>query len=120
MEESRVEIVQEYDDVMRPADDAIPMALFIVEAITNAMKYAFGPEGGVITVSLAVDDDGTTLRISDNGRGYDPSAPSDQESGRGLGSKLMNAFSRQLAASLNVDAHPDGGCRLTLHMPNTD
>ena len=55
MEESRVEIVQEYDDVMRPADDAIPMALFIVEAITNAMKYAFGPDGGVITVSLAVD-----------------------------------------------------------------
>jgi two-component sensor histidine kinase len=96
------------------------MALFIVEAITNAMKYAFGQKGGVINVSLAVDETGTTLKISDNGRGYDPSAPSDQESGRGLGSKLMSAFSRQLAGSLNVDASPGGGCQLTLHMPNQD
>lgn len=120
IEESGVEIVQDYDDVMRPADDAIPMALFIVEAITNAMKYAFGPKGGVINVSLAVDEAGTTLSISDNGRGYDLSAPSDQESGRGLGSKLMNAFSRQLAGSLNVDASLGGGCQLTLHMPNKE
>ena len=118
MEESGVEIVQDYEDVMRPADDAIPMALFIVEAITNAMKYAFGPEGGVITVSLSVDETGTTLKISDNGRGYDPSAPSDQENGRGLGTKLMSAFSRQLAATLEVEASPGVGCQLKLHMPD--
>lgn len=118
MEESGVEIVQDYEDVMRPADDAIPMALFIVEAITNAMKYAFGSDGGMINVSLAVDETGTTLTISDNGRGYDPDASAEQVNGRGLGSKLMSAFSRQLAGTLNVEASTGGGCHLTLHMPN--
>ena len=117
MDDSRVEIVQSYADVERPADDAIPMALFIVEAVTNAMKYAFGPAGGEIRISLGVDVDGTTLIISDNGRGFDPSASSETQNGGGLGSKLMTAFSRQLSAELTVDASIDGGCRLTLFMP---
>lgn len=117
MDESRVKVVQSYADVERPADDAIPMALFIVEAVTNAMKYAFGPAGGQIRISLGVDVDGTTLIISDNGRGFDPSASSETQNGGGLGSKLMTAFSRQLSAELTVDASIDGGCRLTLFMP---
>ncbi|MFT5776580.1 sensor histidine kinase [Hyphomonas sp.] len=117
MDESNVEIVQTYADVERLADDAIPMALFIVEAVTNAMKYAFGPAGGQIRISLGVDVDGTTLVISDNGRGFDPSTTSETENGGGLGSKLMTAFSRQLSAELTVDASIDCGCRVTLFMP---
>jgi len=117
MDESHVEIVQTYADVERLADDAIPMALFIVEAVTNAMKYAFGPAGGQIRISLGVDVDGTTLVISDNGRGFDPSTTSETENGGGLGSKLMTAFSRQLSAELTVDASIDCGCRVTLFMP---
>ena len=117
MDDSRVEVIQSYADVERAADDAIPMALFIVEAVTNAMKYAFGPAGGQIHISLGVDVDGTTLVISDNGRGFDPATTSETQNGGGLGSKLMTAFSRQLSAELTVESSLGGGCRLTLFMP---
>ena len=120
MDDMGVKVTQSYANVMRPADDAIPMALFVVEAITNAMKYAFDSKGGEIHISLATDENGITLEISDNGRGYDVAAVSGQTNGSGLGSKLMNAFSRQLSAELNVDTEEGGGCRLTLVIPSDE
>ena len=120
MDDMGVKVTQSYANVMRPADDAIPMALFVVEAITNAMKYAFDSKGGEIHISLATDENGITLEISDNGRGYDVAAVSGQTNGSGLGSKLMNAFSRQLSAELNVDTEEGDGCRLTLIIPSDE
>ena len=120
MDDMGVKVTQSYANVMRPADDAIPMALFVVEAITNAMKYAFDSKGGEIHISLATDENGITLEISDNGRGYDVAAVSGQTNGSGLGSKLMNAFSRQLSAELTVDTEEGGGCRLTLVIPSDE
>jgi nitrate/nitrite-specific signal transduction histidine kinase len=57
------------------------------------------------------------LTISDNGRGYDLNDLGDQENGRGLGSKLMSAFSRQLSADFRVETQPGDGCSLTLFIP---
>lgn len=117
IEELGVRITQSYGDVVRPADDAIPMALFVVEAVTNATKYAFDKGGGEIRISLTVDEAGITLKISDNGRGYDGATVAGQARGKGLGSKLMKAFSRQLSAKLTIDTQPGNGCRLTLVIP---
>jgi two-component sensor histidine kinase len=118
MDELGVKVTQSYADVMRPADDAIPMALFVVEAITNAMKYAFDSKGGEIHISSAADETAITLKISDNGRGYDVDAVSGQTDGNGLGSKLMNAFARQLSAQLTIDTKEGNGCRVTLIIPS--
>ena len=120
MDDMGVKVTQSYANVMRPADDAIPMALFVVEAITNAMKYAFDSKGGEIHISLATDENGIMLKISDNGRGYNVAAVSGQTNGSGLGSKLMNAFSRQLSAELTVDTEEGDGCRLTLIIPSNE
>lgn len=117
MEDLGVRVTQSYADVMRPADDAIPMALFVVEAITNAMKYAFDKTGGEVHISLAVDEEEITLKIADNGRGYDAATLSGQSDGSGLGSKLMKAFARQLSAELTIDTQEGKGCRLTLVIP---
>ena len=119
MDDLGVSVTQSYDDVMRPADDAIPMALFVVEAITNAMKYAFDKGGGEIHISLTVDETEITLKIADNGRGCDAATVSGQPEGTGLGSKLMKAFARQLSAELTIDTQEGNGCRLTLVIPES-
>ena len=116
MEAQNIGILQTYDDIERPADDAIPIALFLVEAVTNATKYAFnGTKGGQVVISLDSDNTGgACLRVSDNGVGFDTSASGGP---KGLGSKLMTAFARQLGAKLEIVSAPGQGSTISLYMP---
>ena len=116
METLNIRITQSYDDIERPADDAIPIALFLVEAVTNATKYAFGDEkGGEISIDLKHEASGNvTLTVSDDGVGFDSTGAAR----KGLGSKLMSAFSRQLGAELTIDSAPGEGTNIRLHMPD--
>lgn len=111
-----IRISQSYDNIERPADDAIPVALFLVEAVTNATKYAFGDEhGGNISIDLKKDAYGNvTLEVIDDGVGFD----SIGATRKGLGSKLMSAFSRQLGAELTIDSAPGQGTTIRLYMPD--
>jgi two-component sensor histidine kinase len=74
------------------------------ELVTNALKYAFGEEGGSIRVTLCVDPaigEGC-LTVEDNGRGMPAdAAPGTLGSrGGGLGTKLVEAFVSQLNGRL--------------------
>ena len=111
-----IRISQSYDNIERPADDAIPVALFLVEAVTNATKYAFGDEhGGNISIDLKKDAYGNvTLEVIDDGVG----CGSIGATRKGLGSKLMSAFSRQLGAELTIDSAPGQGTTIRLYMPD--
>jgi two-component sensor histidine kinase len=111
MTEAGISLVQSYAEIQRDADDAIPMALFIVEAVTNAMKYAFEDDGGEIAVNLSVAEAKVILVIRDTGLGYDTT-----DGSLGLGSKLMVAFARQLSAEFTTEARPGLGCSHTLVM----
>ncbi len=111
MTESGINLVQTYDDIQRDADDAIPMALFIVEAVTNAMKYAFEEDGGEVAVNLTADSETVTLEIRDTGLGYEV-----KDGSSGLGSKLMVAFARQLSSEFTTEAKPGQGCSHRLVM----
>ena len=111
MSEAGINLVQSYAEIQRDADDAIPMALFIVEAVTNAMKYAFEEDGGEVAVHLSLAGEKVILEIRDTGLGYDTA---DEDSG--LGSKLMVAFARQLSAEFTTEARPGLGCSHKLVM----
>ena len=111
MSEAGINLVQSYAEIQRDADDAIPMALFIVEAVTNAMKYAFEEDGGEVAVHLSLAAEKVILEIRDTGLGYDSA---DEDSG--LGSKLMVAFARQLSAEFTTEARPGLGCSHKLVM----
>lgn len=111
MTESGINLVQSYDDIQRDADDAIPMALFIVEAVTNAMKYAFEEDGGEVAVNLSANAGKVILEIRDTGLGYEL-----KDGNSGLGSKLMVAFARQLSAEFTTEAKPGQGCTHRLVM----
>lgn len=115
-DDRNIRISQSYENTERSADDAIPVALFLVEAVTNATKYAFDEDsGGEISIDLTHDAAGNvTLKVIDDGVGFDSSGASR----KGLGSKLMSAFSRQLGADLTVDSTPGKGTIITLYMPD--
>lgn len=112
MEESGIEVSQSYIDCDRKSDEAIPVALFLVEAVTNAVKFAF-ESGGKISITLTDLGDEVLLQIEDNGRGYVPA----ETVSTGLGSRLMEAFTRQIAARLVIDSAPGAGCRVKLFIP---
>ncbi len=97
------------------SDDAIPMALFLVEAVTNSMKYAFADQPGEITVTLERTDGGHRLSILDDGRGADLSDPAASPA-QGLGTRLMNAFAKQLRGKMTRSSQPGQGFRVELDM----
>jgi two-component sensor histidine kinase len=102
------------DDLEIDPDKLAPLALFAVEAITNARKHAYGESGGLIRVRFSVTADEVILEISDNGEA-DPEGLTNV----GVGRTLMTAFARQLRGQADVQAGVAGGvvARLTFPLP---
>lgn len=96
-----------------PVDYAVPLSLFVVEAVTNAYRHAF-PSGqkGVVTMEFKPEGDRATLTISDNGEGYDVDEKATQ-----MGTELMQAFATQVNGLLYVASTIGGGTRVTLSFP---
>lgn len=86
------------------SDQAVPLALIVTEAVSNAVKYAFpGGRRGTITVRLAATGDHADLEIRDDGVGI-PAGRVQTEAGTrdGIGIQLIRGFARQLGATLEV------------------
>jgi len=89
-------------------DRAISAALIVNEMITNAAKYAYqGRRGGKIWVTVAsADDDHFTISVRDEGAGLP--ADFDLRKAKGLGMRIIGAFSRQLNGTVTLRAHNPG------------
>jgi two-component sensor histidine kinase len=94
-------------------DRLAPLALFAVEAITNAQKHAFAHRGGVLSVSFVVRGDEAELAIADDGQ-----APDDALVTSGVGRTLMTAFARQLRGHAELVRNAKGGITARLIFPN--
>jgi two-component sensor histidine kinase len=105
------------DALVIDPDRLAPLALFAVEAITNAQKHAFAERGGVLTVNFRVHGDQAELEISDNGQ-----AEEDALTGSGVGRTLMSAFARQLRGRAEIVRNASGGvtARLLFPTPSLD
>lgn len=128
MEEADVELHWQLENVVRRSDDAIPIALFIVEAVTNSMKYAFDEDGGSIMIKLVRGEKEILLSICDNGQGpqaideNDPEhrAEFEHKSSGGLGSRLMTAFARQLKAKYSARYIDGTGYCIEVNIPHSE
>ncbi len=100
------------DTLVIDPDRLAPLALFAVEAITNAQKHAFAGRGGKLTVDLAVNLSEAVLSISDDGP-----ASEDAISGQGVGRTLMIAFARQLRGFSELVRNDKGGVTARLVFP---
>src|SRR6185312_8817496 len=92
-------------------DRLAPIALFAVEAISNACKHGLS-EGGHLTVTFRVREGHGDLVISDTG--YEGRTA---RLGVGVGRTLMTAFARQLRGEVTFKANPDGGLTARLIFP---
>lgn len=100
-----------------PPDQAIPVALFVNELITNSAKYSH--PGGKCEVWIEVDRVDTKIAVSvrDKGIGLPPKfEPSSQKS---LGMRLINAFAAQLGGVLEIRRH-DPGVEFILTFPSSE
>lgn len=94
----------------RPVDEAIPVALLAVEAVSNVYRHAFpGDHSGSVKVSLSRTDDIITLEVSDEGVGFD-----DATNQKMMGMDLIRAFAEQLNGNLIIVAVPYEGVTITL------
>jgi two-component sensor histidine kinase len=95
------------------ADHLAPLALFAVEAITNAKKHGLDHSGGVLGVTFRVRGDKAELSIADSGVAGMPPA----KVGDGVGRTLMTAFARQLRGEVRFTANQGGGLTARLIFP---
>lgn len=99
-------------------DRAVPVALMVNELVTNAIKY--GHPGGVgcrVRVRLMLEGRDLVLSVRDDGDGLPPDF--DVAKGRGLGMRMVRAFSRQLEATLTVH-RLSPGTEFVLRFPARD
>ena len=110
--QSQVQLVCDAASQIVPINNAVPLTLLAVEAVTTGYRHGF-PDGqfGTITVHFDIVDDYATLSISDDGIGYDPS-----ESTASMGGQLMEAFAQQLNGELGVVSTAAGSI-VTLRYP---
>ena len=101
-------------------DKLAPLALFAVEAVTNAQKHALQGPGGSLSVDFTLRDGEAELAIADDGGGTTRAVPEASQTA-GVGRTLMTAFARQLRGRMSLEPNASGGltARLVFPMPET-
>lgn len=96
---SNVKVTQDYASIIVDADDAAPLTLLVSEAVTNALKHVLqqGDGEAALSVLLTLEEENTAKLTVTNTTGAEP----DQE-GTGLGSRLIEAFARQLNGQVDL------------------
>jgi two-component sensor histidine kinase len=107
----RVHLKVRSDAILLYPEQAVPLALIVNEAVTNAYKHAH-PNGrsGEIQVSLERAEGGIRLSVVDDGVGI-PATPRQGS----LGLRLIRTFTQQLAGTVALDNAV--GTRLTITLP---
>ena len=106
------------DRLVIDPDKLAPLALFAVEAVTNAQKHALTQSGGKLTVEFTGRGPEAELIITDDGGGRN--APPDPEDIKGVGRTLMNAFARQLRGRCTLERNDQGGLTARLMFPTPE
>lgn len=112
------------ENVLLYPDQALPLSMLMAEALTNALKYAGSPDDTPAHIAIALWVEGDTEGAEEgdvvievtNSKGENALFDRDAqpaESMRGLGSKLIMAFVRQLEGTHTIEDTEDQ-YRLTL------
>src|SRR5690606_31254969 len=110
--EAEVTLRLEVEPTEVAADQAIPIALIVTEAVSNAFRHGFraGRDGTVLVEPKPAGDE-TVLVIADDGVGL--AAVEAQGAGTGgVGMTLITMLAKQIGARLAIEER--GGTRVTL------
>ncbi len=101
---------------LRPlsAEVLADLKLALTEAASNAVRHAYGDDGGVVQIVYELHEDRLAIEVSDEGEGFDP-----DEGGSGRGAESLSegglgiAIIRAIADELEIGPQPGGkGSRL--------
>lgn len=113
-----IDLTTTLDELHLDPDQAVPLSLFVTEALTNALKYIGNDDGKTPWLSVVLDaslDDFAFLTITNSTpREVDPNR--DDINSTGLGAELMEAFSEQLFGVYKATA-ADCRYQVTLKVP---
>ncbi|HXH16209.1 MAG TPA: histidine kinase dimerization/phosphoacceptor domain -containing protein [Sphingomonas sp.] len=105
------------DAILISADTAIPVGLLVTELVTNAIKYAYDDEGGVIDVKIRSADGRIILTVSDEGAGLPADFDLKTASRKSLGMRMIGSLARQLRGTITIENAAVGTCA-TLDVPD--
>ena len=108
-----------FDDLRLTPDQAVPMALLLTEAMTNALKYAGHTTGDLPQLSVSLHRLGATnavLEVANTLGGPLPPGMVSPIESTGLGGQLLVAFAQQLGGTIETKAE-DGMFRLRTSFP---
>jgi PAS domain S-box-containing protein len=94
-----------------PADIALCLYRITQEALRNAIKHSGARHS---RVELCGDEGGVSLRIVDDGAGFDCDTLKGQE---GLGLVSMRERLRLVGGAITIDSRPSAGTRIDVHVP---
>lgn len=109
---SEIEVEVESENVQEDLPDEIKISVYriVQEALNNAVRHSGGKSARVVIDSTP---GGITIRVTDNGRGFDP------ERTRGLGLLGIEERVKRLNGTFAVDSAPGRGATLTATLPLT-
>jgi two-component sensor histidine kinase len=91
---------------------AVPVALIVLEALTNALKHAFpAAGGGRIAIALRQQGDTVEITVADDGVGLAP------QNGRRSGTRLSAVLADQIGGELRLEAGSGRGTVVHLRFP---
>lgn len=96
-----------------PGETALCLYRITQEALRNIIKHSGAPHA---RVELCGSPDAITLKISDDGAGFDPVG---SDGNPGLGLVSMRERLRLVGGQIAIDARPAGGVRIDVRIPWT-
>jgi two-component sensor histidine kinase len=96
-------------------DPAVPLALFAVEALTNAFKHAYPPgRGGQIRVRLtSVEGGKLRLSVEDDGVGFQY-----EDVNASVGARLIKTFGQQVSGEASISSDKGHGTIVEIVFPD--
>jgi two-component system, sensor histidine kinase PdtaS len=111
----KIDLVVEIDDLHLTPDQAVPLSLFLTEAVTNAMKYAGARPGSPVQIGVRLKREGGKAAVMEVTNSLAGQIADDADARKvelnsqstGLGEQLLSAFSQQIGATLerHIDDH---------------
>ncbi len=102
------------DDIELDEDRATVVFRVVQESLTNVVRHA---EASEVRITLRSAETHLNLQIQDDGRGFNPKAPSPS---RGFGLLSMEERVRALGGHLRLDTSPGAGVGLSISIPLLD
>jgi len=103
IEDKNIKINVSIDDsYLMDIEHALPCGLIINECLTNSLKHAFINDNGEVNISLVKAENYYILKVSDNGKGIDPSI--NIKTSKTLGLRLISSIARgQLLGTIEYE-----------------